>query len=213
MFSGIVEGIGTIVRATRRRGAVRLAVDADGIAGDTKLGDSIAVDGTCLTVVSRRARLLEFDVVSETLARTTLGTLRPRSRVNLERSLRLSDRVGGHLVTGHVDGLGTIVAFDRRPGEAWLTVEAPPDLAVGMLLKGSIAIAGVSLTIAHVDGERFSVALVPHTLRVTTFNSLVVGDPVNLETDVLGKWVRRLLEQSGALSVRAPVRRSRRVLR
>jgi riboflavin synthase len=209
LFSGIVEGMATVAAARRSGAGLRLALDARDLASGVKTGESIAVDGTCLTVAVRQGRRLEFDVVAETLSRTTLGGLRPGAKVNVERSLRLSDRVGGHLVTGHVDGVGRIAKFDRRPGQAWLEILVAPELASTMLFKGSITLAGVSLTIASLADDRVAVALVPHTLRVTTLGSWAVGDPVNVETDLLGKWVRRLLEESGSLPARRVVRRSR----
>ena len=203
MFTGIVEGIGSVYRATRGGDRQRLAIDAAAIADGVRVGDSLAVDGTCLTVARtthrKRLNVLEFDVVGETIARTTLGRLRSGHPVNLERSLRLGDRLGGHLVTGHVDGVGTILSVRDEPGQVRLTVEAPPDLAAGLLPKGSVAVAGVSLTIARVKGRRFSVALVPHTLRATTLGEFRRGDRVNLELDLVGKWVRHLLEEAGSL--------------
>ncbi len=214
MFTGIVEGVGRVGSVRRRGAALRLAIDAGLIAGGTRVGESIALDGVCLTVAARARGLgrasLEFDVVEETLARTTIGRLARGSRVNLERSLRLDDRLGGHLVTGHVDGVGAIVGRRRGRGGEWLSVEVPRDLSSGLLYKGSIAVAGVSLTIAAVEGRRFSVALAPHTLAVTTLGDLRPDDRVNVETDVLGKWVRRLLAEAGTL---APVRKLRRAPR
>ena len=212
MFTGIVERLGSVVRATRGPGRLRLAIDAGSIGTETSVGESVAVDGACLTVAREKAApsssILEFDVVRETLSRTTLGDLRVSHLVNLERSLRLSDLVGGHLVTGHVDAVGEIRAMRTQPGQAWLTVEVPTELRPHLLYKGSIALCGVSLTIAEVVGKRFSVALVPHTLAVTKLSHLRRGDRVNLETDLIGKWVRRLLEESGDLSS-PKVRRSR----
>jgi riboflavin synthase len=217
MFTGIVERMGKVAKLVRSGASVRLGIDAGPLGLETRIGDSVAVDGVCLTVANRLRReagwLLEFDVVRETLERTTLGELRVGERVDLERSLTLSDRVGGHLVTGHVDGVGTVRAIRKERGQVWLTVECNESLEQGMLFKGSIAVSGVSLTIAALEGTRFSVALVPHTLDVTKLGRLEVGDRVNLETDQIGKWVRKLLEESGSLSPAVAIRRSRRAPR
>jgi riboflavin synthase len=162
---------------------------ADGL----RVGDSIAVDGACLTVTALRGDGFTSDLSGETLKRTTLGRLRAGSRVNLERPLRLGDRLGGHLVTGHVDAVGQVV--DRIPqgdGEFW-RFRFPQDLMPLLVLKGSIAVDGISLTVAELSGDAFGVALIPHTLHHTTLGGKRVGDPVNLEADLLGKHVARLL--------------------
>jgi riboflavin synthase len=226
MFTGIVEGLGTVVRARRSGRHVRLGIDPGSAGEGVAIGDSIAVDGICLTVAAdgsatvpgrKRARagaprgtsVLEFDLVRETLERTTAAQWRPGHRVNLERSLRLADRIGGHLVTGHVDGVGTVTGVERQRGQTWLTVELPGELASGVLFKGSIAILGVSLTIAAVRGARVSAALIPHTLETTSLGTCRPGDRVNVETDLIGKWVRHLLPLSRE---KEAVRRSRREL-
>ncbi|HZO95910.1 MAG TPA: riboflavin synthase [Gaiellaceae bacterium] len=179
MFTGIVREVGRVVSFD----GGRLAVEAD---TDAAVGDSVSVSGVCLTVVGRAP--LAFDVVAETLARTTLGRLEPGDRVNLEPALRAGEPLGGHYVQGHVDGVGRV----RSAGEpVWL--DAPPELLRYLVEKGSVAVDGVSLTVAALDGDGFAVALVPHTLEATTLGALQPGDPVNLEVDVLAKYVERLL--------------------
>ena len=194
MFTGLVETVGRIIAVLSEPPGVRLVVEAPAIGGDARLGDSICVSGCCLSVVAADADRLEFQLGEETLARTALGTLAPGAGVNLERSLRLSDRLGGHLVTGHVDGLGRLVM--RAVEGDWVTCRfsAPPALLGQMASKGSVAIDGVSLTLVDVTADWFSVALIPHTLASTTLGGLAEGDAVNLETDLVFKYVARWLE-------------------
>jgi len=198
VFSGIVAAVGRIVDASPRGDGVRLAVDVGMYdIGDVSIGDSIAVSGCCLTVVSMEDRRLAFDVSAETL-RLTAG-LDKRGSVNLEKSLRLADRLGGHLVSGHVDGVGKVAAFAAvgESGGSWrLDIEAPADLMPMIAVKGSIAVDGVSLTVNTVTDTRFSVNLIPHTLEATTLHQLVAGSPVNLEIDVIARYVARLYESA-----------------
>ncbi len=193
MFTGLVESLAT-VREIRPEGpGVRLVIGDAAIAGRSRIGDSIAVNGCCLTIVELSETDMAFEAGAETLSRTNLGRLRPGSTVNLEASLRLGDSLGGHLVAGHIDALGTLV---RREDDAqWSTMRfaAPRELTRQMASKGSIAIDGVSLTLVDVTNDSFSVALIPHTLNVTTLGSLQPGDEVNLETDLLAKYVERQL--------------------
>lgn len=194
MFTGLVEELGTVVTLEERGPGVRLTVDGPLVATDARLGDSIAINGCCLTVVDLAGSRLGFDAGSETLSRTNLGRLKPGSRVNLERALRAGDRLGGHYVTGHIDAVGRL---DERRDEAdwsffWFRVA--PQLTRQMASKGSVAVDGVSLTLVDVEDERFSVALIPHTLAVTTLGSRAVGDEVNIETDLLAKYVERQLQ-------------------
>ena len=197
MFTGIVLGVARIASAVPRGDECRIAVDAskldiDGVA----IGDSIAVSGCCLTVVAIRGTQVEFDVSAETL-RCTAGLDRV-GEVNLELALRLSDRLGGHLLTGHVDGIGTVVNFEAVAGGAhgsWLlAVDSPHAIARFIASKGSIAVDGVSLTVNTVEGTRFTVNLIPHTLAVTTLNRLQPGARVNLEIDLVARYVARLHE-------------------
>lgn len=194
MFTGIVAAKGTVRELRRGSGRARLALDAGDLAGDVALGDSVAVDGVCLTVTRIDPPALEFDVVTETLGKSTLGSLRPGSHVNLEGALRVGDRLSGHFVMGHVDGVGELVHRRDEPGQTVLRFRAPPAVETYLLEKGSVAVAGVSLTIWDVDGPGFSVAVVPHTLASTTLADLSRGSKVNLEADVLARWVARLVK-------------------
>jgi riboflavin synthase len=193
MFTGLVEACATVTAVVPEPPGVRLVVDAGALAEAASLGESICVSGCCLSVVRIAGETLAFEMGPETLLRTTFSRLAPGSRVNLERSLRLSDRLGGHLVTGHVDGVGRLAA--RRDEGEWSTCRfaAPAPLLAQMASKGSVAIDGVSLTVVDVDADTFGVALIPHTLAHTTLGGLAVGDPVNLETDLVFKYVARWL--------------------
>jgi riboflavin synthase len=193
MFTGLVESLGHVVAVVPEPPGVRLVVEAGAIAADARLGDSICVSGCCLSIVQAENAALHFQLGPETLARTTLGGLAAGAPVNLERSLRLSDRLGGHVVTGHVDGVGRLAA--REQDGAWVTCRfsAPPALLGQMAAKGSVAVDGVSLTVVEAAADFFSVALIPHTLAGTTLGGLAEGDRVNLETDLLFKYVARLL--------------------
>jgi riboflavin synthase len=193
MFTGIVQCLGRLASAHRSADRLTLRVDAGAVAGETRVGDSICVSGVCLTVTETSGRTLGFDVIGETLSLTTLGTLKEGDAVNLEPSLRPSDRLGGHFVTGHVDGTGTLSERVQAPGEVRMTFLADPRLTRMMVPKGSIAVDGVSLTLTGVSEGRFSVALIPHTLAVTTLGTLRPGGRVNIETDLIGKWVFKAL--------------------
>jgi len=197
MFTGIVQGVGRIDGIEDRAEGVRLVVDAAAVGtDDVAIGDSIALNGCCLTVVARDGARLAFDVSQETLACTT-GLARA-GPVNLEKALRMGDRLGGHLVSGHVDGVGTVAGFepvaDDPTGSRTLTIEAPAALARFIAPKGSIAVDGVSLTVNAVAGPRFAVNLIPHTLAVTTLAQLAAGRSVNLEVDLMARYVARLRE-------------------
>ena len=193
MFTGLVEAVGTIDRVVSYGDGRRLEIRQPELADGTELGDSIAIDGVCLTAVAVQTPVLAFQAGPETLSRTTLGQLKAGSRVNLERALAVGARLGGHFVQGHVDGVGRVDA--RQPGREWETwwfaVDRP--VAGQMVAKGSVAVDGISLTLVDVQRERFSVALIPHTLAQTTLQHKREGDPVNIETDILGKYVRRFL--------------------
>ncbi|HEY7483203.1 MAG TPA: riboflavin synthase [Streptosporangiaceae bacterium] len=200
MFTGIVEELGEVVAiepdgevGSAGAGTARLAVRGPLVVQDAVPGASIAVNGVCLTVTDVKDDVFTADVMKETLTRSSLGALRPGSRVNLERPVRLADRLGGHLVQGHVDGVGTIVS--REPGERWdvVTIALPAELARYVVEKGSITVDGVSLTVVEAGRDRFTVALIPTTLQLTVFGHKQPGDPVNLEVDVVAKYVERLL--------------------
>lgn len=199
MFTGIVQAVGRISTVAPHGDGVRITVETGFHSGAVAaIGDSVAVRGCCLTVVAFDQRTLTFDVSAETL-RCTTGIDRP-GEVNLELALRMGDRLGGHMMTGHVDGTGAVAALAPVPADrygSWrLYVEAPPELARFIAAKGSIAVDGVSLTVNEVDGRRFAVNLIPHTLDVTTLGSLKAGDRVNLEIDLVARYVARLQEAS-----------------
>lgn len=193
MFTGLVEALGRVIEVQSRPPGMRLVVDAGEVASDAVLGDSISVNGCCLTVVEIDGNKLAFDAGDETLKRTNLGRLGEADVVNLERSLQVGDRLGGHYVTGHIDGLGSLQ--QRNDDGEWSTCwfQVPPALTRQMASKGSVAIDGISLTLVDVEDDRFSVMLIPHTLAATTLGVRKVGDPVNIETDVLAKYVERQL--------------------
>ena len=198
MFTGIVEELGTVLaldtlEADGRTDSARLTVAGPLVTADATHGASISVNGVCLTVLTHGDGEFTVDVMAQTLALTSLGALRPGDRVNLERAMAADGRFGGHVVQGHVDGVGTIVR--RTPGERWEVVEVslPADLAGYVVAQGSITVDGVSLTVAGLTGTTFSVCLIPTTLALTTLGTKDVGDPVNLEVDVLAKYVERLL--------------------
>ena len=193
MFTGIIEGLGTIAGVRSSGQGKRLTVQSDFELRGTRVGDSIAVNGACLTAVQLAERRFEADASSETLARTTLGAARTGDRVNLERALRLSDRIDGHLVAGHVDGTG-VIAFRQPAGNAVVVaVDVPEELTRQMILKGSVAVDGVSLTINTLDAGRFAVAVIPHTSVLTTIGFKQAGERVNIETDMIGKYVEKFL--------------------
>ena len=188
MFTGIVEERGRV-----RSVEGRLEVEAMTVTADTSIGDSIAVNGVCLTVAGRDEQGLAFDLAEETLERSTLGALATGDPVNLERPVTLLSRLGGHLVQGHVDGVGIVEGIEKAEGGQTVRFSIPHSLRPYVVEKGSIAVDGVSLTVAAVDGSTFTVALVPHTLAATTLGSVSAGDRVNLEVDVLAKYVESLL--------------------
>lgn len=193
MFTGIVEETGRVVAFTQNAAAWRLQISATATLAGAALGDSIAVNGCCLTVVHLDARHFYFDVLEETRRLTNFPALAPGAPVNLERSLRFDGKVGGHFVTGHIDGLGVIEVFEPRGADHYLRVRAPAAGGRYVIHKGSIAIDGISLTVAEVDGDNFAVWLIPHTLAVTNLHARRVGERVNLEFDLLGKYVEKLL--------------------
>ena len=193
MFSGIIADIGTITHAEDRDGGLRLTVATRALGlDDVQLGDSIAVNGVCLTVVNIKDNTFIADVSRETL-NCTVGLDMQGARVNLEKALRLSDRLGGHLVSGHVDGVGEVVAFDDLGESSKLSVSVPPSLAKYIAVKGSITLNGVSLTVNEVMGTVFTVNLIPHTLAVTTLSELKAGSKINLEIDLIARYVERML--------------------
>lgn len=198
MFTGIVQAVGCIATCEARGADARLEIDATTLdLGDVVIGDSIAVAGVCLTAVALDGTRFTADVSTETLARTTLGSLALGDPVNLEKSLRLAGGLGGHLVSGHVDGIGLIVSIDDDGASQRWTFSAPSALLRYIAAKGSICVDGASLTVNTVDGDSFGVTLIPHTLAVTTFGARKPGDAVNLEVDLVARYVERLLGDRG----------------
>ncbi len=195
MFTGIVEELGTVDALTDQGDAVRLTVRGPVVTSDADLGDSISVNGVCLTVATREGETFTADVMQETLAKSSLGALAPGGRVNLERAVTATTRLGGHIVQGHVDGTGTVLR--RTPSEHWTVVEIslPQELARYLVPKGSITVDGISLTVVEVLASSFTVSLIPETLARTTLGFREPGDVVNLEVDVIAKYVERLVSR------------------
>ncbi|MBM3694428.1 MAG: riboflavin synthase [Actinobacteria bacterium] len=195
MFTGIVEAMGVVAEAEEVGGKRRLLLEVGGLAAGMRAGDSVAVNGVCLTAVEVTGSRVAVEAVDETLARSNLGLLRQGARVNLERPMRADGRFDGHIVQGHVDGVGTVRSIETEGASIRLWVDAPPALLRYLAEKGSVAVDGVSLTVSGVDRAGFEVVLIPHTLEVTLFGSRRPGDAVNLEADVIAKYVERLLEE------------------
>lgn len=204
MFTGIIEEIGKIKAINRGNRSIVLDIEATRVLEDTKIGDSIATNGVCLTVTDIREKFFSADVMPETMERSNLGGLKPGDRVNLERALCLNSRLGGHLVAGHVDGTGRLTGKVEDDNAIWLTIAASPQILHYVIEKGSVTIDGVSLTVAYVDEVVFRVSVIPHTQEKTTLVRKQVGDIVNLENDMVAKYVEKLLGQkpeSGGLTL------------
>ncbi|MBL7154814.1 MAG: riboflavin synthase [Phycisphaerae bacterium] len=205
MFTGLIQAICTVKSVRPAAKAMVLTVDLGETVREAKIGDSIAIDGVCLTVSETAGSCASFEVSSETLAKSTIGSLRPGSKVNVESALKASDRLGGHFVQGHIDGVATIKAVQRHGEFADMTFAAGPELLGQMVVKGSVAVDGVSLTIAAMDQTSFTVAVIPQTLGATTLGTAKIGDEVNIETDIIVKTIKKQLEnilpQKGKLSV------------
>lgn len=197
MFTGLVEETGEITGVEERPSGRRLHARAREVLGDTRVGDSLSLNGCCLTVVERKEGEFSVDVVPETLSRTTLGAWEVGTRVNLERAMRVDARMGGHLVQGHVDGVGVVRAVAAEGDGRRVTVEVPDELARFVAEKGSLAIDGVSLTVARCAGTTCEVALIPHTVKVTVAQDWAIGAKLNLEVDLIARYLARLLEESG----------------
>ena len=189
VFTGIIEELGTIKGVRRQSEGIRLSVSAKVVMDGMKTGDSIAVNGACLTVTEFDSVSFTADVSGETVNRTNIGKLRVGEKVNLERPMKLSDRLGGHLVSGHIDGIGVIRGVERRGGMSIFTIEVPAEFKKYLIIKGSVAIDGISLTVNEVKGNRFTVTIIPHTAEMTTLGFKKAGDIVNLEADMIGKYV------------------------
>ena len=200
MFTGIIESIGKVQSVEYRGQGKRLTLEFPSDLTDVQLGDSINVNGACLTVVEKKGKIIEFDLSSETIQRTVLGGLKVGDFVNLERALRLTDRLGGHIVTGHIDGIGAIVEKRREADFIHLRVRIPKAISKYVVQKGAIAIDGISLTVNECQEQEVQIALIPFTIEKTTLVEKRVGDRVNIEADILGKYVERLLGQGGRKS-------------
>ncbi|WP_251197226.1 riboflavin synthase [Anaerotardibacter muris] len=198
MFTGIVEAVGTVKMLKRGANSAIITIEAPQILGDAHMGDSIAVNGVCLTVTSFTNKTFDADIMHETLDRSDLGSLRAGSKVNVERAMAVNGRFGGHIVSGHIDGVGKIARIETDDNAVWFTIAAPQHILRQIILKGSIAIDGISLTVARLTDSTFSVSVIPHTRAETNLVTKHVGDEVNLETDVIGKYVERLLSFEGA---------------
>lgn len=196
MFTGIITHLGDVRKSSARKGLLELRIEAHAIARELKRGDSVAVNGVCLTATETSRRTFHAQAMGETLARSTLGTLGRGSRVNLELPARLSDRLGGHLVQGHVDGVAVVVRAEDDEGARRLWFKCDDGLLGYMVPKGSITIDGVSLTLVEVGSTTFQVAIIPHTLEATTFRDLSKGSTVNIEVDVIAKYVKRFVERT-----------------
>jgi riboflavin synthase len=199
MFSGIVEEVGAVQAIQKGLAGAQFSILASAILDDLHVGDSVSVSGACLTATKIEEQSFLVDVSAETLHCTILGKIAVGTPLNLERAMKLNARMGGHLVTGHVDGIGTLRAREQDGNAIYLTVEASEDIMRYCVPKGSITMDGISLTINAVTGQTFSVAIIPHTAKVTTIGLKQIGDSVNLESDLIGKYVERLLQASGTL--------------
>lgn len=196
MFTGIIEETGTLKTIQKKSVSAILTVQAKKILSDIHIGDSIAVNGVCLTVTSFDSSTFCADVMHETLNRSALGKLHPGSKVNLERAMAANGRFGGHIVSGHIDGTGTVTAIERDGNAVWYTIRCGSELLRYIIPKGSVAIDGISLTVAKVTDSYFAVSVIPHTAEETTLSSRKIGDTVNLENDCIGKYVEKLLSSS-----------------
>lgn len=195
MFTGIIEAVGSVISARSGGGGMVLSIDLKGLSGPIRLGESIAVNGVCLTVSKLDGSAADFDVSGETVNRSTLSRLRSGAKVNLERAMASDGRFGGHIVQGHVDGIGTITAIRKQGSFAEFSFSAPTNLIEAMVEKGSVALDGISLTVARMEPRGFIVALIPTTLAATTWSQAKVGDEVNIETDILIKVVKKQLDR------------------
>ena len=195
MFTGIIENKGRVLRVEYRGQEERLTLEIPMDLTDLKLGDSINISGVCLTVVEKKEQAIGVDLSLETLEKTILGKLKEGDKVNLERALRLSDRLGGHIVTGHIDGIGVILEKRREKDFLGLRVRIPPSISRYVVQKGSIAIDGISLTVNQCQGEEIQITLIPYTIEKTTLIDKKVGDQVNVEADILGKYVEKMLDR------------------
>ena len=202
MFTGIIEEIGVIENITMGAKSCRLRIGGNVIFDDLKLGDSVAVNGVCLTVAKLMSDTFEADVMAETMRRSGLGSLKKGSRVNLERAMTLNGRFGGHIVSGHIDGMGTIIKKVTEDNAVLVSISADNDILKYIVFKGSVALDGISLTVADVTNDRFTVSIIPHTASETTLLSKNIGDKINIECDVIGKYVEKFTsKQPGGITM------------
>jgi riboflavin synthase len=193
MFTGLIEEIGSVESVVKSVKSARITIKAKKVLEGVRLGDSISTNGVCLTVTSFDRGRFSIDVMAETMRRSNFKHFSPGDKVNLERALSLGDRLGGHMVSGHIDGVGTILRYEKEDNAVWITVAAAPEILAYIIEKGSIAIDGVSLTVAYVDESLFKVSIIPHTKDATTLLHKKMGDEVNLECDMIGKYIEKLL--------------------
>jgi riboflavin synthase len=205
MFTGIVEEMGAVTSLDKTLAGTRMTILAATVMSDLKIGDSVSINGTCLTVVTKGEQDFVVEISPETLSVTAMGQLAPGAPVNLERAMKLNERIGGHLVAGHVDGVGTIRSRHQEGNAIFFTIEAPSEILRYCVVKGSITVDGISLTINEVADHSFSVAIIPHTAKVTTLGLKQVNDTVNLESDLIGKYVERLLQERSQLPKTTPI--------
>jgi riboflavin synthase len=196
LFTGLIVEMGEVVSVARKESGVRLHMKADTLATDTGIGDSISINGTCLTVVEMKGTTLAFDLSEETLTSTNLGQLKSRDRVNLEPSLSMGSKLGGHFVTGHIDGIGTIRSKENLGTAFKIVISTGPRITDFLVEKGSVAVDGISLTVVDVLRDGFSIVIIPHTAKMTTIGFKEAGDSVNIEVDILGKYVSKLLNKN-----------------
>jgi len=193
MFTGIIEELGVIQEIKKGSKSSKLLIKANKVLESTKVGDSICTNGVCLTVTDLKINSFEADIMAETLRRSNLGDLKVGSKVNLERALSLQSRLGGHIVSGHIDGTGKVISLVKEDNATWVTIKTTNDILRYIVLKGSITIDGISLTVAYVDDKSFKVSIIPHTAQETTLLNKTNGDTVNLECDVISKYVEKLM--------------------
>jgi len=192
MFTGIIEGLGNIIsfdKKTNNRSAAKMKINIGKIAKGLKIGDSVAINGVCLTAVGISKGITEFEMVGETIKKTNLGSLERGDKVNIERSLKIGERLEGHFVLGHVDGIGIISKIEKQSNQIQIWIKLPKELSKHVIKKGSITVDGISLTVVDVLKNQFSVSIIPHTMQITNLNYKKVGDKVNIETDILGKYI------------------------
>lgn len=198
LFTGLVEEIGKVLKISKGTNSSKISITAQRVLDDVKIGDSIAVNGTCVTVVEFRESFFTVDVMAETLRMSNLRNVKMGSMVNLERALKVGDRLGGHIVSGHIDGTGRIVGIHDEDISTWIEIEASPQLLKYIVLKGSVAVDGVSLTVADLSEQSFSVSLIPHTKGETILHFKKTGHIVNIECDIIGKFVEKMMGKSNA---------------